>query len=55
MIEVNDDKLSHYARLIRQEREAAAQTTNEAIRELHLKLAEMYERKMALIRLRSLS
>ena len=50
MIEVNDAKLSHYTRLIQQERKAAEETSNEAIRELHLRIAEMYERELKTIR-----
>ena len=50
VIEVNDAKLSHYTRLIQQERKAAEETSNEAIRELHLRIAEMYERELKTIR-----
>lgn len=50
MIEVNDARLSHYTRLIQREREAALLASNEAIRELHLKIAELYERELATIR-----
>lgn len=50
MIEVNDAKLSHYTRLIKREREAARTASSEAIRELHLKIAELYERELAQIR-----
>jgi hypothetical protein len=50
MIEVNDAKLSHYTRLIQRERKAAEEAANDAIRELHIKIAEMYEREMATIR-----
>ena len=50
MIEVNDAKLSHYTRLIQRERKAAEEATNEAIRELHNKIDEMYEREMRTIR-----
>jgi len=53
MIEVNDAKLSHYAKLIKQERDAAERATNKTIRDLHLKIAEMYEREMTTIRARS--
>jgi len=50
MIEVNDDKLSHYVKRIQYERDAAEAAPNSAIRELHLQIAEMYERKLAKIR-----
>jgi len=50
MIEVNDAKLSHYTRLIQRERQAAETASSEAIRELHLKIAELYERELATIR-----
>ena len=50
MIEINDDKLSHYTRRIAREREAAEAASNEAIRELHLRIVEIYERELAAIR-----
>lgn len=50
MIEINDAKLSHYTRRIQRERHAAEVATSEAIRELHLRIAEMYERELAAIR-----
>lgn len=50
MIEVNDAKLSHYTRLIQRERKAAAEAVNDAVRELHLRIAEMYEKEMGAIR-----
>ena len=53
MIEVNDAKLSHYTKRIEREREAAKIAPNATIRELHLRIAEMYEREMATIRLLS--
>lgn len=50
MIEVNDAKLSHYTKRIAREREAAENAPNPTIRDLHLKIAEMYERELAQIR-----
>ena len=50
MIEVNDAKLSHYTKRIQREREAADAAPSETIRDLHLKIAEMYERELAQIR-----
>lgn len=50
MIEINDEKLSHYTRRIQREREAAELAPSEAIRELHLRIAEIYERELAAIR-----
>ncbi|WP_156405289.1 hypothetical protein [Sphingomonas sp. Root710] len=50
MIEINDEKLSHYTRRIQREREAAELAPSEAIRELHLRIAEIYERELATIR-----
>lgn len=50
MIEVNDATLSHYTQCIRREREAAARASTEAVRQLHLRIAEMYERKLTAIR-----
>lgn len=50
MIEVNDARLSHYTRLIQRERAAAGTARSDAIRELHLKIAELYERELAQIR-----
>jgi len=50
VIEVNDTKLSHYTKLINRERKAAETASSEAIRELHLRIAEMYERELTTIR-----
>ena len=50
MIEVNDAKLSHYTRLIQRERSIANAATNAAVRELHAKIADMYERELETIR-----
>lgn len=50
MIEINDAKLSHYTRQIERERDAAEMATSDAIRELHLRIAELYERELAAIR-----
>jgi hypothetical protein len=50
MIEVNDAKLSHYTQRIAREREAAATASTEAVRQLHLRIAELYERELAAIR-----
>lgn len=50
VIEVNDAKLSHYTRLIQRERQAAQTASNDAVRDLHLKIAELYERELATIR-----
>ncbi len=53
MIEINDAKLSHYMQRVAQERAAAAAATNQAVRELHLRIAEMYERQAATFRSKS--
>lgn len=50
MIEVNDAKMSHYTKRIQREREAAEAAPNLTIRELHLRIAEMYEHELATIR-----
>lgn len=50
MIEINDDRMSHYIQRIKREREAAQTAPNPTIRELHLQIAEMYERELATIR-----
>jgi len=50
MIEINDAKLSHYTQRIKREREAAEAASSDAIRELHLRIAELYERELAAIR-----
>jgi len=46
MIEINDPRVGHYAEVIHREREAAAKIESEAIRELHLRIAKMYEREI---------
>jgi hypothetical protein len=53
MIEVNDATLSHYTQRIKREQEAAAAATTEAARNLHLKIAQIYERELAVIQSRS--
>lgn len=50
MIEINDAQLSHYTRRIQREREAAEMAPSDALRELHLRIAELYERELAAIR-----
>lgn len=50
MIEVNDARMSHYIQRIKREREAALAAPNPTIRELHLRIAEMYESELATIR-----
>jgi hypothetical protein len=50
MIEINDAMLSHYAQRIERARRAAAEATSETVRELHLRIAQMYERELDAIR-----
>lgn len=53
MIEINDSKLSQYTLRIERARRAAAEANNDAVRQLHLRLAEMYEREAIALRSRS--
>jgi hypothetical protein len=50
MIEVNDARMSHYLHRIERERAAARAALNPTIRDLHLRIAEMYERELVAIR-----
>lgn len=50
MIEINDTKLTHYAQRLAEARLAAEQASSDAARDLHLKIAEMYERQLEVIR-----
>lgn len=53
MIEINDAKLSHYMKRVAQERAAADAASSDTVRELHLRIAEMYERQAAAFRSKS--
>lgn len=53
MIEINDAKLTHYTLRIERARRAAAEADNEAVRQLHLKIAEMYEHEATSLRSKS--
>ena len=46
MIEINDTRLTHYHLRIKRARRAADSATSEAARQLHLTIAEMYEREI---------
>ena len=50
MIEINDNQLTHYAQRLNEARLAAELATSDAARELHLKIAEIYERQLEAIR-----
>lgn len=46
MIEINDTRLSHYRLRIKRARKAADAASSDAARQLHLAIAELYEREI---------
>ena len=54
MIEINDRRLTHYRLRIKRARKAADAASNDAARQLHLTIAEMYEREIQTLLARAL-
>lgn len=46
MIEINDTRLAHYRLRIKRARKAADVANSDTARQLHLTIAEMYEREI---------
>jgi len=46
MIEINDTRLTHYRLRIKRAQRAADAASSEAARQLHLTIAEIYEREI---------
>ncbi|PCE41669.1 hypothetical protein COO09_14230 [Rhizorhabdus dicambivorans] len=54
MIEINDTRLTHYRLRIKRARKAADAAHSDTARQLHLAIAEMYEREIQTLLARAL-